>query len=359
MELIHDASLWHQHLQTLPAPHPLQTWEWGAFKSRYGWQARRCWWANGAAAQVLTRTSARGLARVLYIPKGPILDWGNTALVQQVLSDLEALARRERAIVLKFDPDVPLATGLPGEAPLDPVGSQLEQTLNERGWRFSPDQIQFRNTVQLDLRPTEAEILARMKQKTRYNVRLAEKKGVQVRLGQLADLPLLYRLYAETSVRDGFVIRSADYYRDAWGSLMTAGRAQALIAEVEGEPVSALILVYFGPLALYMYGMSRNLHRDKMPNHLLQWEAMRWAKAHGCTTYDFWGAPDEFAETDAMWGVWKFKEGFNGEVKQHLGAWDFAPTPWLYRLYTTVLPRVLDFMRRRGRAATRQSLEAA
>src|SRR5574342_54174 len=136
---------------------------------------------------------------------------------------------------------------------------------------FQPLFCKFRNTVTLDLRLSEADLLARMKQKTRYNVRLAEKKGVHVRPGSPADLDLLYRLYAETSVRDGFVIRSADYYREAWGSFIEAGLARPFIAEVEGEPVSALILFRFARTAWYMYGMSREAHREKMPNHLLQW----------------------------------------------------------------------------------------
>ena len=163
-------------------------------------------------------------------------------------------------------------------------------------------------------------------------------------------------MYAETSVRDGFVIRGQGYYQDAWGRFMAAGLAQPLLAEVDGEPVGALVVFAFGRTAWYMYGMSRDAHREKMPNHLLQWEAIRWARAHGCETYDFWGAPDDFVESDPLWGVWKFKEGFGGQVVRHLGAWDYAPSPTLYKLYTRLLPRVLDLMRRRGRQATRAAV---
>ncbi len=277
----------------------------------------------------------------------------------RVLDDWQSLARRERAIFIKIDPDVPVAAGPPGQEQTSPIGTQLVSELEIRDWRLSRDQIQFRNTITLDLRRSEAEILAGMKQKTRYNIRLAEKKGVRVRSspGSVADLDLLYRLYAETSVRDGFVIRSADYYRDAWGSFIQAGLAQPLIAEVEGKPVGALVLFKFARTAWYMYGMSREAHREKMPNHLLQWEAMRWAKAHGSETYDLWGAPDEFIENDPMWGVWKFKEGFGGQVVRHVGAWDYAPSPLLYRLYTVILPRVLDMMRWRGKRKTQTSLD--
>ncbi len=361
--------VWDELISAQPHSHILQSWKWGEFKSRYGWSARRLAWnaSTGqpvAAAQILRRqlflpSASRLPPSVLYVPKGPVLNWADESLRGRVLDDLQALARRERAVFIKLDPDLPFAAGFPGQEQTNPMGAQLVSELEIRDWRLSRDQIQFRNTVTLDLRRSEADLLSGMKQKTRYNVRLAEKKGVRVRSspGSLTDLDLLYRMYAETSVRDGFVIRSANYYRDAWGSFIEAGLAQPFIAEVEGEPVSALILFKFARTAWYMYGMSREAHREKMPNHLLQWEAMRWAKANGCETYDFWGAPDEFNASDPMWGVWKFKEGFGGQVVRHIGAWDYAPSPLLYRLYTVILPRVLDVMRRRGRRKTRQALE--
>jgi lipid II:glycine glycyltransferase (peptidoglycan interpeptide bridge formation enzyme) len=310
-------------------------------------------------AQVLTRSALRGRLKVMYVPKGPLLDWSDAALRARVLDDLQALARRQGAVLLKIDPDLPFASdSAPAPGDPGPPGNQVLAELAARGWILSQDQVQFRNTVTLDLRRTEAELLAAMKQKTRYNVRLAAKKGVSVRLGSTPDIDLLYRLYAETSVRDGFVIRPAVYYHDVWESLIKAGLAQPLIAQVDGEAVAALVLFCFGGTAWYFYGMSRDAHREKMPNHLLQWEAIRWARAQGCAAYDFWGAPDRFSEADPLWGVWKFKEGFGGQVMQHIGAWDYAPSSLLYRLYTAVLPRVLDLMRRRGRQQTRRAMEA-
>src|SRR5262249_9880557 len=148
---------------------------------------------------------ARAL-RVLYAPRGPLLDWANASLRDQVLDELQDLARRERAIFIKIDPDLPLAAGAPGAERPNPAGQALQAELARRGWVFSQDQIQFRNTVCLDLARSEEALLAGMKPKTRYNIRLAERKGVLVRPGSLDDLELLYRLYAETSVRDGFVI---------------------------------------------------------------------------------------------------------------------------------------------------------
>ncbi|MBI3362398.1 MAG: peptidoglycan bridge formation glycyltransferase FemA/FemB family protein [Chloroflexi bacterium] len=132
--------------------------------------------------------------------------------------------------------------------------------------------------------------------------------------------------------------------------------AQPFVAEVEGQAVAAILVFQFGGTATYMYGMSREAHREKMPNHLLQWEAIRWAKARGCAVYDFWGAPDRFDETDRLWGVWRFKEGFGGEVVRTIGAWDFPVSKLWYWFYTAVVPRYLDLLRRRGRRLTKESL---
>ncbi len=120
---------------------------------------------------------------------------------------------------------------------------------------------------------------------------------------------------------------------------------EPLIAEVDGEPVAAIFVFYFAGRAYYVYGMSRNAHREKMPTYLLQWEAMKRAKAKGCKVYDLWGAPDVFDESDSMWGVYRFKEGLGGKVVRTLGAWDYAPNPFWYKLYSEIIPRVLDVMR--------------
>ncbi len=268
------------------------------------------------------------------------------------------MAARRGVIFVKIDPEVPLGRGIPGtesERP-NPTGAQVVDEWRRRGWRESREQIQFRNTAWLDLTGSEDGWLARMKPKTRYNLRLAERKGVAVRSAVEGDLAELYRMYAETSVRDGFVIRPADYYLTLWRAFMQAGLAQPLIAEVAGEAVAGLVLFTFGRRAWYLYGMSRAAHREKMPNYLLQWEAMRRAKAAGCEIYDLWGAPDVFDERDSLWGVFRFKEGLGAEVVRTPGAWDFTTRPLLYDLYTRLLPRLLDVMRRRGRAATQRQV---
>ena len=394
-----ESNIWNSIISKLPNPHFLQTYEWGQVKAKYGWNPLYALWtADGkfsvfkdtdhwsldtdqcvAAALILKRQILRNgfSARlsILYSPKGPLLDWTNVSLRNRALNDLQSFAKKQGAIFLKMDPDVVLGTGVPetGGDVIDNGGQAVMSELKQRGWGYSSDQIQFKNTVQVDLNLSEEELLARMKPKTRYNVRLSEKKGVSLRVGTKKDFPLLYKMYAETSIRDGFVIRDEGYYKTVWETFMPKTNslisyspvsnlqsplAEPLIAEVNNEPIAAIFVFYFAERAYYVYGMSRDIHREKMPAYLLQWEAMKRAKATSCNIYDLWGAPDVFDESDSMWGVYRFKEGLGGKVIRTLGAWDFAPHLLWYKLYSEIIPRLLDVMRSRGRAKTRQNLSA-
>lgn len=358
-----DPHAWNTALRGLPCAHVLQTWEWGEFKRHEtGWLPERLTFtdANGtlvAAASVLTRRV--GPLRVMYLPKGPALDYGRADVVAAVLEHLEGLARQRRAVWLKIDPDVIAGTGIPAggrhdpeaaashPAAGDPAGQRVLATLDARGWQFSASQVQFRNTVTLDLARDEDDILMGMSQNTRRKVRTGPKKDVSVRVAQGdADLQTLYDLYTITGERQGFLIRPPAYYREAWGRFLEAGLATAFLAEWEGTPLAGLVLFHFGPKAWYFYGMSSSEERNRMPTYLLQWEAMRWAKAHGYPTYDFWGAPDVFSEADSMWGVYRFKDGWGGTVVRHIGAWDYVPNRALYWAYERLMPAVLGAMRR-------------
>jgi len=395
---VSDRDSWNALVTSFPRPHLLQSWEWGELKAGFGWRAERTAWRDPqgqprAASQVLYRTQRIPLLglrlSLAYCPKGPVLDWADGAVRRELLAGLVRSARQAGAFLLKIDPEVPLSLGPAEEAAdasasaangaqassasaadgaqaasaaapegqSDLPGRSLTTELRAAGWRPSADRVQFDNTILLDLTPPEEQILAGMKQKTRYNIRLAQRHGVQVRPGGLEDLDLLLRMYAETSSRDGFVIRDPAYYRRAWEDFMGAGMAQPFIAEVESEPVSGLIAYRFGATAWYLYGMSRSAHREKMPNHLLQWEAMRWAKSNGCAHYDLVGIPGRPDPSDSLWGLYRFKVGFGGELLRTIGAWDYPLRPPLYWLYRQVLPRALAVMRSRGRRRTQALLE--
>lgn len=360
---------WNSLIEDLPGAHALQTWEWGQVKAEVGWKAHPLLWRDEsqgvcAAALCLQRTiSLGGFAlklSVMYVPRGPILDWADIDLARRVLGDLQEFAKRKNAIFIKIDSDLPLGYGQPGSS--DDIshspGLEVQAELENRGWHISAEQIQFRNTVVVDLHASEEDLLARMKSKTRYNIRLAQRKGVTVRSGGVDDIDLLYRMYAHTSIRDDFLIREKAYYELVWRMFFSSGLAEPLIAEVEDQPVGAVVIFRFGGRAWYIHGMSLDEHREKMFTYLLQWEAMRRAKAAGCLQYDLWGAPDTFSEDDPMWGVFRFKEGLGGQVVRTLGAWDYPVRPWLYKLYSLILPRILGVMRRRGKSETRKGLSA-
>ncbi len=347
---VSSAEKWHAIQTRLPHPHPLQSWTWGAFKARWGWTMHpTAWEYDGnmlAAALVLKRNLPRTPYSLLYIPKGPNFDYADADLRSAILTQLEALAQTHRALAVTIDPDVVQAWGVTPQP--DATGGAFVADLMQRGWRYSQQQVQFRNTCTLDLSADEDVLLAAFKSKTRYNIRLAARKGIIIRRGDSADFPIIAQMYTETAGRNDFAVRPPAYYLDLWQALFDDGMACPLIAEFEGIPVSAVIIVTYGKLALYMYGASTEQERQRMPNHLLQWEAIRWAKANGCTTYDFWGAPDEFEESDRMWGVWRFKSGFEPVVRRHIGAWDYPVRPIMYRLYNETVPRYLDFLRSRN-----------
>jgi lipid II:glycine glycyltransferase (peptidoglycan interpeptide bridge formation enzyme) len=179
-----------------------------------------------------------------------------------------------------------------------------------------------------------------MKQKCRYNIRLAEKKGVVVRPWR--DVPAFHEMLVTTGKRDGFAVHSTNYYQRAYELFHPAGTCELLTAEFEGRPLAALMVFARGRRAWYVYGGSTDRERERMPNYLLQWEAMRWARSRGCEEYDLWGVPDEeesFLESEfeerqnGLWGVYRFKRGFGGRVRRAAPAVDRIYDPLLYRAY--------------------------
>ncbi|GAB4479536.1 MAG: peptidoglycan bridge formation glycyltransferase FemA/FemB family protein [Anaerolineae bacterium] len=360
-QAIQDRTTWNTTLALLPYAHVLQTWEWGDFKAATtGWRPERIAYMHRgvvvAMAQVLTRQEL-GL-KIMYVPKGPALDYSDRELRESVLREIRRHAEQAGAIFIKIDPDIPVGWGDPTEpgASEDPLGKLVQAEWAAAGLRFSPDQVQFRNSVIVDLRRSEDDLLAAMKQKTRYNVRLGpEKKNLAIRMGGLDDLDVLYDLYAETALRDGFIIRPLDYYRRAWGDFIRAGLAQPFIAEYKGDPIAHVIVFGFGKRAWYFYGASSDRERHRMPNYALQWAAMRWARMQGMAFYDFWGAPDDFDDPDdPLAGVYRFKAGFGGVVVRRIGAWDYPARERLYTFYTRVMPAVLGVMRSVGRLRLRR-----
>ena len=344
-----DREKWNHIISQFEGSTILQTWEWGKIKSQNGWKqdyyVREDTFGNPeAAALILSREKRLSKfspsIKILYVPHGPLLDWGNPELVTETLDHLKEYSKKQKAAYIKVDPQIILAQDT--ATCLHENGKttvNYKEYFKKSGWLDSRQQIQFKNTFWIDLTKSEEELLANMKQKTRYNIRLAEKKGVKVRQGSKNDFDVIYEMYAATSKRDGFIIRPKEYYCQLWDTFMEAGMAVPLIAEVQDEPVGALFLFHFNQKSYYLYGMSRDVHREKMPSYLLQWEAIRLSKSLECKIYDLWGAPDVFDPTDRMWGVHKFKDGLGGEIIQTIGAFDFPTSKLAYTIIQEALPR--------------------
>jgi peptidoglycan pentaglycine glycine transferase (the first glycine) len=317
---------WETYLHHQPDAHLLQTPLWGSLKSAYGWdvayiQGKDC------GAQVLFRRLPLGFT-LAYVPKGPLGNW-----LPELLPELDALCKQKCSIVLKVEPD----------EDFDP---HLQTKLQENGFHLSPHSIQPATTLVIDLRADEEEILARMHQKTRYNIRLASRKGVTTRPWK--DLEAFGGMMQETAARDEFGVHVPAYYQHAHDLFHPADTCELFVAEYDSQPLAAMMVFARGTRAWYFYGASTNQERNRMPTYLLQWQAIRWARQRGCTQYDLWGIPDEDFETletnfqhrnDGLWGVYRFKRGFGGSIERAIGAWDRPQIPWLYRLYHTWITR--------------------
>jgi peptidoglycan pentaglycine glycine transferase (the first glycine) len=371
LKLVKKSSLegWNDILRHLPGAHLLQTQEWSSIKAPLGWSPLAYTWEDEAegchAACLILKRKVRilpGLLSVgiLYSPRGPVLDWHDQPLVNRVLTDLQLITHKEGSIFIKIDPEIVQASGLPGaeDEKVDPQVSSMVEYFNKTGWQYSAEQVQFRNTITIDLTSPDTVLLERMKQKTRYNIRLAERKGVIIRNGTMDDAPILSKMYMETALRNGFAVREREYYERVWRILYEAGMLTLLIADVDSEPVAGLVLFHFAERAYYFYGMSTEHHRECMPTYLLQWKAIQVSREQGCSVYDLWGAPDDFIDSDNMWGVFRFKEGLGGQVLRTIGAWDYPAQGWLYRIYTGIMPRILSVMRAFGQHRTEQETSA-
>ena len=316
---------WNNYLKKFPDAHILQTGEWGELKAAFGWNPVRLILDNGLGAQILFRRLPLGLT-LAYLPK-PAVRYQQLAVSEQFWEEVDTVCKKHQAVFLKIELDV----WENDEPSIDTSHIAL---------RTSSHNIQPPRTIIVDLRGTEVDLLARMKQKTRYNIRLAEKKGVTVRPWD--DLPAFHQMVLVTGGRDGFGVHSLEYYQRAYELFHPIDMADLLVAEYEDVPLAALMVFTHGKRAWYMYGASTDEERNRMPTYLLQWEAMRWARSKGAKEYDLWGVPDVDEETleanftkrsDSLWGVYRFKRGFGGELKRAAQALDRVYNPLLYKLY--------------------------
>ena len=311
---------WDLFLNQFPDAHILQTSEWGSLKELYGWRVN--YFQNKqAGCQVLLRKLPFGYS-IAYIPKGPVgTGW------HHLWHEIDEYCINNHAFMMKVEPDIWLP-------------SSFDFNIQLPSFRANFHVIQPRRTLAINLDGTENQWFQNMKQKTRYNIRLAMKKGVVVQPSN--NFIEFEKLLKETSARDKFGVHNINYYQRIYKMLYHKNECTLLMAKYDDNPIASIMVFARGQRAWYFYGASSNEYRNLMAPYLLQWEGMKWAAARGCKTYDLWGVPDEDEETleenflqksQGLWGVYRFKRGFGGQLIRSVGAYDKVYNPFVYNLY--------------------------
>ncbi|MCL4238353.1 MAG: peptidoglycan bridge formation glycyltransferase FemA/FemB family protein [Anaerolineae bacterium] len=326
-----DPVAWDAFVAAHPRAHLLQLSAWGALKAAFGWTPARVALADDAGtlvagAQMLLRPLPLRLGTLAYIPAGPLLDWADAAQARALFNALDAEARQRGAILLKIEPGLGLD----------------DADFARCGLRPSPQTIQPPRTIVLDLDGDDEAILARMNQGTRRNIRKSARFEVAIRQGTRADIARFNALLAETGARDEFGVHAPDYYQRAYDLFAPAGRAALILGGYGGQDLAAVMVFRLGAWAWYFYGASSGRERQRMASYGVQWAGIQWARAGGARWYDLYGVPDadpqqleaQFeARSDGLWGVYRFKRGWGGQVVRGAGAWDRVYRPASYAAY--------------------------
>ena len=309
---------WNDWLSGVPGGgHIYQSYEWGEFKRTIGWRPiRLVLEQNGkiiGAGQFLAWNTPGVPGCLLYCTKGPWLPWDDARAVRTFFAGVRTVALRENAHTVKIEPEV-LEEQTAVKAVLSDIGFE----------KFRWD-LQFKTTMLIDLTPSEEELLAAMKSKTRYNTRLGAKKGVQIVEDNSLDAREEFHTMMElTAQRDGFFKRPHDYLFACWQAMYDANRAHLFFAVHEGQKLAGILVFTFGHKYWYTVGASTDEKRNLMPTYQLQWEVMRWAKEQGITFYDMVAIPnpENLSEDDSMYGLYRFKSGFGGRIAEFVGCLD-------------------------------------
>lgn len=264
-----------------------------------------------ASALVLVKRFPLPFKSFLYTPRGPVWDGRDTDALHDIMEGLEMLAKKYHAYSCKLDPAIE-------ETDREAIGILQDAGLSFYPWVPDDLNIQCRNNYILELNgQSEEELLQSFKSKCRYNIGLAQRKGVRCAMWGKDRLRDFCQLMDETSQRDGFQARSIDYYARMMDAL--GEHCRLYLCEYKGQPLSGAICVQYGGRTSYVYGASTSAHRELMPNYLMQWEMIRWALESGCQIYDFQGVPYWYDSTHPNYGVYRFKTGFNGRLAIYAG----------------------------------------
>ena len=261
---------------------------------------------------------------IMYSARGPICDIHDMEVLQQLAEGAKILAKKYNAIVLRIEPDIKS-----NDEEFKNIMLQLGFLIKDNAKNFR-DEIQPRYVFRLDTKgKTEDEVFKAFHQKTRYNVRLATKKGVTVKDGTKEDLKDFHKIMITTGIRDGFITRPLSYFEKMYDELGPE-HMKILMAYYNGEPISGVIPIMYGNKTWYLYGASSNEHRNLMPNYLLQWEMIKLALNRKSDMYDLRGVPGIADDSN---GLYRFKKGFGAEYTEFVGEVYMPYKPLMYNLY--------------------------
>lgn len=295
---------------------------WPSVKKSWKWEAFMCQNEKGeikGAQLVLIKKLPLGYS-FLYSPRGPVYDFEDDDTRRELFEAVKELAKKHKAYKYTMDPEIPAAQS-------DVVDRILADGFTLcKGGKSGLECIQARFNYKLNIADKTAdELFMSFHSKTRYNIRVALKHGVEVKVGTADDLGDFYELMKKTGERDGFTIRPKSYFAGMLGGL--GSHARLYMCYYDGKPVSGAVCTVYGKKACYVYGASDNAHRNVMPNYLMQWEMIQYAKSEGCEIYDFQGVSGNIDESDPQYGLYRFKKGFNGELCEYAGEFDFVFKP--------------------------------
>ena len=313
-------------VQSHPKGNFAQSYLWGKQKPMWQWDAIAIRGEDGAirgSLAVMTR-KVPGIGRTLmYGCRGPVCDLDDRETFSQLLDGAKALAKKYKSYVIKIDPDVP-SSNTAFSSMLQSFGFRAK----EGGKNF--EAIQPRYVFRLNVEgQTEEELLANFHQKWRYNIRLAERKGVTVRICGKEMVPAFSDLMLTTGVRDGFVTRKPEYFAAMLDNLGEHARLY-MAFDPNDTPIAGTLAIHYGDKVWYLYGASSNEHRNLMPNYLLQWRMIQWAVETNCRIYDFRGVSGDVSEDNPLYGLFRFKQGFGGDFTEFVGEMDLVLSPVIY-----------------------------
>ena len=264
---------------------------------------------------------------LMYSTRGPICDIYNEKVIKDLTDGANELAKKYNAFVLRIEPDI-----LKKDDKFREIAEKVGFKIKDDSKDFK-DEIQPRFVFRLNIKnKTEDEIFQNFHSKTRYNIRLAIKKGVVIREGSKDDLKDFYKIMIETGQRDDFIIRSLEYFEKMYDCLAPE-HMKLLMAYHENKPIAGIIPIMYGNKVWYLYGASSNSYRNLMPNYLLQWTMIKEAIQRGADIYDFRGVSGVVDENHPQYGLYRFKKGFGAEFTEFIGEVYIPYKKLTYKMY--------------------------